>query len=298
MSRNLNYSRSVANTSSLQENVDTINDDISTATTIANAALPSTGGTITGNISTTNTITSTATAGIISKKYTADEGTLENTPYSFNGFPNTGMYHDITGGERLLFGIGGNRRIFMSRDGGIGFTTGAANGTSIFTMFPDSVMTYKNFTPSGLNIGLGTSDLKWDSIWARTATISTSDARNKRDILDLTLGLNFIEKLKPVSYVWNDDEVYDEETQTTNTITHSRRHLGLLAQEVHSAITDCGEDLNSTDILSNEFLINPDAKDQYGVRYEMFIPCLIKAIKELTALNSSLEARIEVLEGY
>jgi hypothetical protein len=133
--------------------------------------------------------------------------------------------------------------------------------------------------------------------WGRTATISTSDARNKRDVLDLELGLSFITKLNPVSYIWIDDEILDEETKTTRTVTHSRRHLGLIAQDVHTAINECGEDLNSTDILSNEYLINPDAKDQYGVRYEMFIPCLINSIKELSAEVSDLKTRIELLES-
>jgi hypothetical protein len=271
--------------------------DISAATTTANAALPKAGGTLTGNILTNSTITSTNASGIIATKYVANEGLLGNTPYSFNGYSNTGMYHDLTGGERLLFGVGGNRRMFFSRDGGIGFTTGTGNGSSVFTMLSDSVITYKNFLPSSTVLSLGDLNNKWDSIWGRTATISTSDARYKRDILPLELGLSFITKLNPVSYIWIDDEIFDEETQTTRTISHSRRHLGLLAQEIHTAISDCGEDLNSTDILSNEHLINPDAKDQYGVRYEMLIPCLINSIKELSAEVSTLKTRIELLES-
>jgi hypothetical protein len=271
--------------------------DITAVEIIANAALPKVGGILTGNISTNSTITSTGASGIIATKYVANEGSLTNTSYSFNGYSNTGAYHDLTGGERLLFGVGGNRRIFLSRDGGIGFTTGTGNGDSIFTMFPDSVMTYKDFTPSGLGIGLGTSGLKWDSIWARTTAISTSDARNKRDVLNLTLGLNFIGKLNPVSYIWTDEEEFDEEAKTMRTVTHSRRHLGLIAQDIHVALTECGEDLFTTDILSNEYLINEDSQDQYGVRYAMFIPCLINSIKELSAEISSLKTRIELLES-
>jgi hypothetical protein len=274
--------------------------DILTNAGNINDKLSLSGGTLTGNLSTNSTITSTSTSGVISTKYSASEGLVETPSYSFTGYSSTGIYHDMgggSGGERLLFGIGGNRRIFLSEHGGIGFTTGTGNGDSIFTMFPDSVMTYKDFTPSGLNIGLGTSSLKWDSIWARTTTISTSDARNKRDVLNLTLGLNFIGKLNPVSYIWTDDEEFDEGTQTMRTVTHSRRHLGMIAQDIHVALTECGEDLFTTDILSNEYLINQDAKDQYGVRYEMFIPCLINSIKELSAQVSTLKTRIEVLES-
>jgi hypothetical protein len=288
----------------LQEIADPIEADILTnaadilaTTTTANNALPKNGGTMTGNISTNSTITSTGTSGVIAKKYSTDEGGISTPSYTFAGFSSTGMYHDSTGGDRLLFAVGGNRRIFASRDGGIVFTTGTAGGDTVLQILTEGVTTFKNFLPGSETLSLGGSGARWNSIWGVTATITTSDARYKRDILPLELGLSFITKLNPVSYVWIDDEIFDEETQTTRTITHSRRHLGLLAQEVHTAINECGEDLNSTDILSNEYLINPDAKDQYGVRYEMFIPCLINSIKELSAEVSALKTRIELLES-
>jgi hypothetical protein len=290
----------------LQEIADPIEADIltnagniSTVTTTANAALPKTGGILTGNVTTNSTITSTGTSGVIAKKYIADLGLLATPSYAFSGYPTIGIFHDpILAGERLVLVAGGNRRIFMSKDGGIAFTTGVDGGSTVFTMLADATTTFKNFLPGSDNaLTLGGSGARWDSIWARTATISTSDARYKRDILNLELGLSFITKLNPVSYIWIDDEVFDEETQMTKTVTHSRRHLGLIAQDVHTAINECGEDLNSTDILSNEHLINPDAKDQYGVRYEMFIPCLINSIKELSAEVSTLKTRIELLES-
>ena len=36
---------------------------------------------------------------------------------------------------------------------------------------------------------------------------------------------------------------------------------------------------------------------QYGMRYEKFVPILVKAIQELSAKNDALEARIKTLEG-
>ena len=36
---------------------------------------------------------------------------------------------------------------------------------------------------------------------------------------------------------------------------------------------------------------------QYGMRYEKFVPILVKAIQELSAKNDELEARIATLEG-
>lgn len=43
---------------------------------------------------------------------------------------------------------------------------------------------------------------RWSSVWAATWTIQTSDKRTKTDIIPSTLGLDFIDKLNPVSYKW------------------------------------------------------------------------------------------------
>ena len=36
---------------------------------------------------------------------------------------------------------------------------------------------------------------------------------------------------------------------------------------------------------------------QYGMKYEKFIPILVKAVQELSTKNDALEARIKTLEG-
>ena len=36
---------------------------------------------------------------------------------------------------------------------------------------------------------------------------------------------------------------------------------------------------------------------QYGMKYEKFVPILVKALQELSAKNDALEARITTLEG-
>jgi hypothetical protein len=47
---------------------------------------------------------------------------------------------------------------------------------------------------------LGQSGARWSVVWAATGTINTSDERTKADIKSSALGLNFIKKLRPVSY--------------------------------------------------------------------------------------------------
>ena len=40
-----------------------------------------------------------------------------------------------------------------------------------------------------------------------------------------------------------------------------------------------------------------DNGKQYEMRYEKFVPLLVKAIQDLSAKNDALEARIKTLEG-
>ena len=42
---------------------------------------------------------------------------------------------------------------------------------------------------------LGSSSWKWSAVWANNGTIQTSDMRQKKDILESSLGLNFINAL-------------------------------------------------------------------------------------------------------
>ena len=68
----------------------------------------------------------------------------------------------------------------------------------------------------------------FDDIFATNGTIQTSDQRDKTSITDLDLGLNFINDLRPVSFIWNDRGGY----------TGTREHMGFIAQEVASTLGD------------------------------------------------------------
>jgi hypothetical protein len=51
---------------------------------------------------------------------------------------------------------------------------------------------------------IGTSSLRWDDIFATNGTINTSDERRKDNIADSSLGLDFVNALRPVKYKWKD----------------------------------------------------------------------------------------------
>ena len=72
----------------------------------------------------------------------------------------------------------------------------------------------------------GVSDARWDDIYATNGTIQTSDQNEKNTITDSDLGLDFINRLTPKSYIFNGK---------------SRTHYGLIAQEVEDVLNDIGK---------------------------------------------------------
>jgi hypothetical protein len=52
--------------------------------------------------------------------------------------------------------------------------------------------------------GLGRSGQRWSEVWASNGTIQTSDEREKTQVVDCDLGLDFIKALRPKRWVWAD----------------------------------------------------------------------------------------------
>jgi trimeric autotransporter adhesin len=115
-----------------------------------------------------------------------------------------------------------------------------------------------------------------------------SDQRDKTDFNNLNLGLDFVNKLNPVTYKWDKRIKYvadkDKETVDLNTIVHDGTHkedwldIGFKAQEVEALEKASGydKDTNTNLIVT----ITEDGK-QYGLQYSKFVPILVNAIKEL-----------------
>jgi len=84
-----------------------------------------------------------------------------------------------------------------------------------------------HITPSTDNAyDIGTSSYRWDDIWATNGTIQTCDERDKDLISDAQLGLDFINRLRPVTFKWKDyssEAVYETRTkQKTQLVTKTR----------------------------------------------------------------------------
>jgi hypothetical protein len=161
----------------------------------------------------------------------------------------------------------------------------------------------------------GATGHRWTQLWSVSGTIQTSDARLKKNVQDSTLGLAFVEALRPVSYQWinggnvvsravDGEEMLPAHTlidgtevaATTRPIykdvvtpTEGKRtHYGLIAQEVRQAVAASG-------VVDFGGFVQTDLADpesELGLNYGEFIAPLIKAVQELSARVRDLEARL------
>jgi hypothetical protein len=229
-----------------------------------------------------------------------------------------------TGVENTILGSGagsittGNQNIaigYLPMGGAI--TTGSLNTTVGFAGLFE-LTSGGNNTAIGYNAGRSTSpsgsittqsdvivlgNNNVSAAYIKVAWTVTSDARDKTDFTPLDLGLDFVKKLKPITYKWDmrskygnvEDADYDLNAQTPDG-THKEDWLdvGFKAQDVEALEIAAGYDkTNKTNLISSH---TEDGK-QMGLKYEKFVPILVKAIQDQQAIIDSLTARIEALES-
>jgi trimeric autotransporter adhesin len=108
---------------------------------------------------------------------------------------------------------------------------------------------------------------------AATTITSLSDARDKKEIEELPVGLEFIKGLKPVKFVWDDR---DEKGR------HDVKDFGFIAQDLKKV----QEDIELADTLKLVYESNPDKLE---ASYGKLVPILVKAIQELSTKVTELE---------
>ena len=162
-----------------------------------------------------------------------------------------------------------------------------------------------NWSPQTDNANsLGISTRRWSAVWATDTTINSSDMRQKKDIEDETLGLEFINALRPRTYKWIESHkeaitdadgkpVLDEEgNQTYRSISGSRAHHGFISQEIRETYPAFTDDFAAWVLADKN-----DPNSSQFLRYTEFIAPLVKAVQELSAQVVSLEAQIEEMKG-
>lgn len=113
-----------------------------------------------------------------------------------------------------------------------------------------------------------------------TSISSLSDERDKTNIQDTTLGLDFIKDVRPVDFTW------DRRDGTMG----SMKDVGFIAQE----LWDTELKHSST---HRTRIVQFDTTDRLEAAPNRMFPILVKAVQELATKNEELETRLAALEG-
>ncbi|MCJ7553751.1 MAG: tail fiber domain-containing protein [Ignavibacteriaceae bacterium] len=146
------------------------------------------------------------------------------------------------------------------------------------------------------------------SIGGYAAWSNLSDGRYKTSIQENVKGLDFIMKLRPVTFNLDVNKLASDlqenkrrdengnivfESSETDIKSRNEKsqilYTGFVAQEVEKAAKDLGYDFSGVDAPKNE-------NDFYGLRYAEFVVPLVKAVQEQQKIIDDLTRRIEELE--
>jgi hypothetical protein len=117
---------------------------------------------------------------------------------------------------------------------------------------------------------------------------SLSDARDKKNIKDLSIGLDFLMKVKPREFNWDRREWYENGISDGSKI-QDHPTAGFIAQEFDSLqTTEHADWLNL--VLKN----NPD---KWEATYGNLLPVIVKAVQELKNENDQLKSEVESLKS-
>lgn len=132
------------------------------------------------------------------------------------------------------------------------------------------------------------------SIGGQVSWTTFSDGRFKKDIKEDVSGLDFINHLRPISYVVDKIgvnkflHVSDSSGNQLETRSVPMRQTGFVAQEVEAIVKKTGYIFYGVDAPKSE-------NDHYGIRYAEFVVPLVKAVQELSTKVEEQQQQIQLL---
>jgi hypothetical protein len=238
-------------------------------------------------------------------------------------FNTTGNYNFAVGTDALFSNTSGNDNIATGTEALRNNSTGSRN-TSVGLYAGSANTTGSNNSFFGFNANASSGDLINATaigsgamvnqsnkvrignvlvtvIEGQVAYTFPSDGRFKTNITENIKGLDFIMKLRPVTYNFQTSK-YDAylkagqpesislTSQPDYTESENLRHNGFIAQEVEQAAKDAGFEFDGV-------IVPKTNKDYYGLSYSQFVVPLVKAMQEQQQIIQQLKMEIEVLKS-
>ena len=219
------------------------------------------------NALTANT-TGSSNAAVGNAALAANTTGSSNTAVGVNALAaNTIGINNTAVGDSALQVSTGNNNIALGDNAGAANTTGARN---IFIGVSSSGSTVS--ITNEVNIYNGTTIARFQG--AASAWSFVSDERDKKNIEDLTIGLDFINQLKARKFAWD---------IRNSDVDKGKEASGFIAQEVLQVVNN-----NNAGYTG---LVDANNPEQYTFAMSNLIPILVKAVQELSAKVAELEAK-------
>ncbi|MGB0850278.1 MAG: tail fiber domain-containing protein, partial [Bacteroidia bacterium] len=189
----------------------------------------------------------------------------------------TALGYDVNVSGDSSVAIGSYATISGKNSIALGANTSVSSNNSI-------AIGYQATTNAANEVYIGNSSIS--SIGGAVNWTAVSDGRYKKDVAENVPGLDFITKLRPVTYTFDTDKLANKLGQTNlNPEKESTIYSGFIAQEIESAAKESGYDFSGVKVPT-------DSNDLYGIRYaEMVVP-LVKAVQELNEKVSQMETYV------
>jgi microcystin-dependent protein len=194
-------------------------------------------------------------------------------------------------GDRNTFmGNGSGYNNINDNNTGIGFQAGL-NGTNWINR---TALGYNTQNTGSNQVRVGNAAV--GSIGGFADWSNVSDVNFKSNVSEDVHGLEFILKLRPVTYNLNMDAIanfYGTSPEDRDMDSEAARaqevQTGFIAQEVETAAQELGYEFSGVDAPQGP-------EDHYGLRYAQFVVPLVKAVQEQQATIEAQEARLTALE--
>ncbi|MEO8512041.1 MAG: tail fiber domain-containing protein [Ignavibacteria bacterium] len=200
-------------------------------------------------------------------------------------FGNLSLVNNSNGSQNSAFG---NNTLTSNTTGLNNSAFGNDAGTNVTTGSNLTLIGFNAEPTSGIatnQVTLGNSFVS--SLRCAVTTItSLSDARDKKNIHDLNLGLGFISKLKPRIYNWDKREWYDNNVSDGSKMQETPT-AGFIAQELDEAQTS-----ENAEWLR---LVLKDNHEKWEATPGNLLPIMVKAIQELNEKCDSLQNENNIL---
>jgi hypothetical protein len=170
----------------------------------------------------------------------------------------TGASNTVVGTNAGFALTTGANNVFVGSQAGALLTTGSNN-----VVIGQDASTATITTSNSVTLGNSSINVLRCQV---TSITSLSDARDKKDVKELSAGLDFVKGLKPVEFVWNDR---DEKGK------HDVTDFGFIAQELKASQEEAG-------LAETLKLVYEENPEKLEASYGKLIPILVKAIQDLS----------------